>query len=1084
MDKNISRTIFFAGKLKHLSLITRIAVMFFFTCVFCVAGENSYAQRAKVTINKNNATIREILDEIESQTDYLFLYDHEIGTSDKRSIHAVQKTVEEVLNTILDDKNIDYSMIGSHIILSNKEKEEQNGKKDELQPKQDKKQIKGIVVDEKGEPISFVNVVIKGSTIGTVTDDDGHFEIATDKEVTLIFSLIGFKDYEVSTDGKTFLKIVMIEDSKLLDEVVVTGYNEVERKHIASSIATVDMDKIKTRPLFKLQEGFSGTIPGLTVNQTDNLPGNVASFSIRGISTLQGAQPLVIVDGMEQSLTDIDPNQIKSIHILKDAASASMYGSRGANGVIIIETERGKTGKFKVNLHTWMAVQNPIDLPRFVNSADFMRLRNEAHEIQSQPLLYTEEDIKKAEDGLTPNTNWLNEIIQRPSHSYNFSSSISGGGGVGTFNLMLGYIKQMGLNDKEGTNKFSARFNTNINIADKFILLADFYAHRLQVDRLYMNDDGHGLYQIAWRMDPTQGIFYYDTEIPDHYILHNNMNPLASIEKGGIKNYLHDRVTLNIRPKYYITDKFNLEGNISYLLNKSADKSKRQTYKFYDAEGKPLDVWKNVVEANQGVSVSQITARGLLNYHNKIRNKKDDFYAVVGSEVMNYVYTDYREIAKASFFGKLNYSFDNRYLFEATVRSDGSSKFAPGHQWGFFPSASIGWNIHNERFMKKLNQNKLFNELKLRLSYGKIGNENVSPYLWQEIVNYWGWTMRVPNPNFTWEKQKQWNLGLDVKTLNNRLSLTAEIYNKYSYDLIYSDFPVPPLTGSYYLTSSINIGEVENKGWEISAKFQDEIGDFSYSVKGILFDNVNKVLKAGHTVNDTLVFKNNTDKIWYRGIPIDNFYGYKTQGYFQTKEEIEATQAKFPNTLPGDIKYVDQNGDGIINEKDRVFLGDPFPHMNYSIAVDLIYKKWDFSILGQGVGKRLGRLGGQEGYPVLMDGATNSLGAPRQEYMDNRWTPETPNSRFPRVWTGASTNTELSDVWLSNAAYFRIKTIQLGYSFSKIGNLFRNARIYLTAQDAFTFTKWEGLEPERNYGGSGNYPRMATYNIGFQATLF
>lgn len=384
--------------------------------------------------------------------------------------------------------------------------------------------------------------------------------------------------------------------------------------------------------------------------------------------------------------------------------------------------------------------------------------------------------------------------------------------------------------------------------------------------------------------------------------------------------------------------------------------------------------------------------------------------------------------------------------------------------------------------MSALKKKGIIDNMKIRASYGLIGNENVDPYLWQEIVNTWGWTMRVPNPDFSWEKQNQINLGMDLTTLKNRLDITFDVYKKHSYDLIYSDFPVPPLTGSYYLTSSLNIGEVDNKGWELSANWSDKIGDFSYSVKGMLFDNKNEVLKAGYSNSDTLIFKSNTDKIWYKGIPVDNYYGYRSNGFFKDQADVDATNAKLPNTLPGDIKYVDQNGDGVINDQDKVFLGDPFPHYNYSINVDLKYKRWDFSVLGQGVGKRTGRLNGQEGYPVLMDGSSNSLGAPRQEYMDNRWTPDNQNSRFPRVWTGSSTNAVLSDVWLSDASFFRIKTIQVGYTIPRIGNHIRNIRIYMNAQDAITFTKWEGLEPERN-GGNGNYPRMASFSLGFKATI-
>ncbi len=947
--------------------------------------------------------------------------------------------------------------------------------------------ISGTVRDTQGAPVPFANVLVKGSTIGTATNDQGRFELSVDGDVTLIITSIGYRDNEISTAGKKTIDVILVENKIAVEEVVIVGYNEVERKHLASSIEVVDMNKIKTRPIFKLEEGFSGTVSGTYLMQGNNLPGAVpGTIRIRGLSTLQNADPLVIIDGMEQSLTDIDPNQIKSISVLKDAASASMYGSRGANGVIIIETERGNASKFEVNLHAWSAFQKPIDLPDFVNAADYMRLNNEAKQMQGQPLLYTDEDIAHAEKGDDPvnypNTDWLDEVMQRTAHSYNTSANISGGGGVGTFNLMLGYIAERGLNDEEGTGKFSARFNTNINIADRFVLLADFYAHQLQVDRLYANTNGHGLYENAWKMNPTQAI-YYNSDMEEHYMLHNQLNPVASIKHGGSWNAIHDRATINLRPRFYINKKFSLQGNVSYMINKSANKYKRTTFKFFDGDGKPVTTWANAVGAEQGVSVSQITARGLLNYESEIRHKLDKIYFILGSEMMNYNYTDYREISKASFFSKLNYSFEDRYLLEATVRADGSSKCAPGNRWGVFPSGSLGWNIHNEGFMSGITESGVLNNLKLRVSYGLIGNENVDPYLWQEIVNTWGWTMRVPNPDFTWEKQKQANVGIDVTLLAGRLDMTFDTYVKKSYDLIYSDFPVPPLTGSYYLTSSVNIGEVENKGWEFSAKWTDRIDDLEYSISGMIFDNKNKVLKAGYSTSDTLIFKDNTDKIWYRGIAVDNYYGYQSDGFFKDQADVDATAAKLPNTLPGDIKYVDQNKDGIINNKDRVNLGDPFPHYNYAVTLNLKYHKWDLSVLGQGVGKRKGRLNGMEGYPVLMDGSSNSLGTPRQQYMDNRWTPTTPDSRFPRVWTGASTNAYLSDVWLSDASFFRIKTIQLGYSIPKVGSNIRNVRFYFNAQDVFTFTDWEGLEPERD-GGNGNYPRMATFSLGVQATIF
>lgn len=943
--------------------------------------------------------------------------------------------------------------------------------------------VSGEVSDSEGNPLPFVNVLVKSSTTGTMTEIDGSYQISVEGNAILLFSSLGYVSKEVAVQDRETIDVVLLDDTEALDEVVIsTGYNSIASEHLTSSVGVMDMEKLNSRPIGKLQEGFAGTIPGITVRQRNNLPGDAPALSIRGVSTLGSASALVIVDGMEQSMTDIDPNQVTSISVLKDAAAASLYGSRGANGVIIIKTKRGQSGKFNVDVHSWISVDDPIDLPDFVNSADYMRLNNEARNAQGQTPLFNQQQIDRSQNGQLPNTDWMGLVRQRTADAFNTSVNMSGGGGVGTFNLMLGYLTENGLNMGEGTEKFSARFNTDINISDDFVLLADFYAHRLQVDRLNMNSDGNGLYKRAWMMNPTQEP-YYISDLPDHYRYYDGNNPLPRIEKGGFRNNLHDRSTINLRPTYSITDELDISANLSYKIDKSANKYKRATFKFYDGDGKPVETWKNDVGASQGVSQSQVTARVLANYKTRLRGGKDNLNFLVGAETMNYLYSDYREVNKVSFFSSVNYAFNERYLFGATVRRDGSSKFAPGHRWGVFPSASIGWNVHNEDFMASLKNDGIINRLKFRASYGKIGNENVAPYQWEEVVNNWGWTMRVPNPSFSWEKQKQLDIGVDITALDKRLQLTFDIYDKQSYDLIYEHFPVPPLTGSYDLETAANIGEVENKGWELSAQWSDKIGELRYSVKGMMFNNKNKVMKAGYASSDTLNFKGNSDKIWYKGIPIDNFYGFKTDGYFQNQTEIDGTQAKLPNTLPGDIKYVDQNGDGVINDDDRVFLGDPFPHYNYSIMITLNYKNWDFMAFGEGVGKKLGRLNGLEGYPVIMDGKGNNLGTPRQYYMDNRWTPETPRSRFPRVWTGSTTNDELSDVWLSDMSYFRIKSLQLGYTIPKIGNAFKDMRIYLNAQDAFTFTSWEGLDPERQ-GGSGDYPRMATYSLGAKFTIF
>lgn len=955
--------------------------------------------------------------------------------------------------------------------------------------KDNRKTITGVVKDEKGAPIPFAYVLIKGQSSGTSTNDNGSYEITISDDVTLIFSYVGYTSLEISTKGKTIIDVVMRESSEALSEVVVTGFNLVEKQHVSSAIETLDMDKAQTRPIAKLQEAFSGTVPGVILNRSSSIPGGGSSLNIRGVSTLQNSAPLVVVDGIEQSMDDIDPSQVQSISVLKDAAAASLYGSRGANGVIVIETKRGETGDFKINVNTWAAIHTSIEKPDFVGAYDYAKLTNEAYGVQGLAPAFSDIDLEKYKNGTIPSVNWLKEATPKTASTYNATANITGGGGVGRFGLMLGYNNEKGQSGLEGSNKFSARFNTNINLADKFIIMADFYAHRLTVDR-GENGEANTIYQQAWKMNPTQQIYYPENKDVDvspykHYMLHNDINPVAYRNEGGWRQNMHDRITINLRPRYYLTSKLHLAGDMSYMINKSAHKKERMTYKFFDGNGKPVTVWKHSVDGEQGVSISQMTARGTGNFETNLREGKDKLYVVGGSEIMSTTYTNYNEHSKASFFGKATYSFDDRYILEGAVRGDGSSKFAPGHQWGIFPSVSGGWNIHNESFMSELLKKKTISNLKLRASWGRIGNENVDPYLWQEVVNTWGWTMRVPNPEFSWEKQKQINLGLDLSVLNHRLNMSIDWYDKKSYDLIYSDFPVPPLTGSYYLTTATNIGEVRNKGYEISLSWADKINkDLRYSIGVTFYDNKNKMEKVGYQKGSTLVFKDNPNKIWMEGVPIDNFYGYTTQGYFQSQEEIDNTSAKFTGTKVGDIKYVDLNGDGVINDEDKVILGDPTPRYVYSINLNLGWKNWDFYVLGNGVGKRDGSILGLEGQPVINDGSTNALGTPRKQFMEGRWTPENRDSRFPRMWSGASPNSYLSDVWMSDASYFRFKSLQLGYTFKKVTKGISNIRVYGNAENFLTITNWEGTEPERIRGGSGSYPMMATYSLGVQVTFF
>lgn len=1102
-------------RFKQIFRIMRISTFLLMVCVFCSYAGNAHSQNAKVSIRMNNVKLDKILNEIENQTDYLFIYNNQVDINKITSVKVKNEAVAQVLDRILSGTGINYELEGTHIILTTEAIKD-------LHAQQQAKTVTGTVTDVSGEPIIGANIRIKGTTTGTITDIDGNFSIEAEPQSVIEVSYIGYLTQETVINNQKSIRFLLKEDTKTLDEVVVIGYGVQKKADLTGSVANINTEKLNTQSNANIGQALQGKIAGVDIVSQGGAPGSGTRIMVRGIGTLNNASPLYIVDGMYMNSIDhINPNDIASIDVLKDASSAAIYGSRAANGVIIVTTKEGSNteGKPIIDLSVNLGISTASKFLDMLDAKGWAEVTTIARQAIGKPALDMATDLANK-----PDNDWQ-DIMFRPALMQNYNLSVKGGGKYSTYYTGLGYFNQDGI--VKGTNyqryNIQSKNDYKRGIFSAGTNLIISFSH----DKPLHQELRGGMIGTILQSVPT--LEKYDDTREGGYggtygDVVNIPHPLAIIDDN-----IMDRYNENVKIFANLYAQIELFKGLKYKLNLTPDFS-FERYKNY------LNKYDFGLATN---SITQLTERQRRRRNILVENLLT-FDRTFGehkiSALAGYTYQDSRfrhiqaygeglpqgleEIDAAttnrsnegnswrsvltSILGRVFYSYQNKYLFTATIRRDGSSKFGKNNRYGYFPSFSLGWNVAEEKFMENVHW---LDQLKLRGGYGVLGNQEIDNYQYSSTIttgiNYpdgnggllqGAFPKNFANPDIKWEETAMTNVGIDFMVFNNRLSLTADYYVKNTKDILLT-VPIPISSGG--ANDPIrNAGKIRNNGFEFNLGWMDQPNpDISYGINLIGSFNKNKVIAMGSesgSIKGGSTNQNITTSETKAGYPIGGYWLIPTAGYFNSQEEVDAYAKDGkkiqPAAEPGDIKFVDANNDGVINDDDRVFQGSPFPDFTFALNGNMRYKNFDLSIGLQGVlGNKIYNATRQTLEDVTK--GSNFL-ASCLDY----WTPENKNASHPRLtWDDPNRNTRAeSDRYLENGSYLRLRSVQLGYTFPQtwFKGAIQHARVYINAENLFTITSYSGYSPDvnadnANYRGFDNfiYPTNRTFMLGLNVTF-
>ena len=1102
-------------RFKQIFRIMRISTFLLMVCVFCSYAGNAHSQNAKVSIHMNNVKLDKILNEIENQTDYLFIYNNQVDINKITSVKVKNEAVAQVLDRILSGTGINYELEGTHIILTTEAIKD-------LHAQQQAKTVTGTVTDVSGEPIIGANIRIKGTTTSTITDIDGNFSIEAKPQSVIEVSYIGYLTQETVINNQKSIRFLLKEDTKTLDEVVVIGYGVQKKADLTGSVANINTEKLNTQSNANIGQALQGKIAGVDIVSQGGAPGSGTRIMVRGIGTLNNASPLYIVDGMYMNSIDhINPNDIASIDVLKDASSAAIYGSRAANGVIIVTTKEGSNteGKPIIDLSVNLGISTASKFLDMLDAKGWAEVTTIARQAIGKPALDMATDLANK-----PDNDWQ-DIMFRPALMQNYNLAVKGGGKYSTYYTGLGYFNQDGI--VKGTNyqryNIQSKNDYKRGIFSAGTNLIISFSH----DKPLHQELRGGMIGTILQSVPT--LEKYDDTREGGYggtygDVVNIPHPLAIIDDN-----IMDRYNENVKIFANLYAQIELFKGLKYKLNLTPDFS-FERYKNY------LNKYDFGLATN---SITQLTERQRRRRNILVENLLT-FDRTFGehkiSALAGYTYQDSRfrhiqaygeglpqgleEIDAAttnrsnegnswrsvltSILGRVFYSYQNKYLFTATIRRDGSSKFGKNNRYGYFPSFSLGWNVAEEKFMENVHW---LDQLKLRGGYGVLGNQEIDNYQYSSTIttgiNYpdgnggllqGAFPKNFANPDIKWEETAMTNVGIDFMAFNNRLSLTADYYVKNTKDILLT-VPIPISSGG--ANDPIrNAGKIRNNGFEFNLGWMDQPNpDISYGINLIGSFNKNKVIAMGSesgSIKGGSTNQNITTSETKAGYPIGGYWLISTAGYFNSQEEVDAYAKDGkkiqPAAEPGDIKFVDANNDGVINDDDRVFQGSPFPDFTFALNGNMRYKNFDLSIGLQGVlGNKIYNATRQTLEDVTK--GSNFL-ASCLDY----WTPENKNASHPRLtWDDPNRNTRAeSDRYLENGSYLRLRSVQLGYTFPQtwFKGAIQHARVYINAENLFTITSYSGYSPDvnadnANYRGFDNfiYPTNRTFMLGLNVTF-
>lgn len=1158
--------------LHFLMRVTLVQMLLMATVTTLVMASPTNGQEIlekRVTVNAENMELKAVLDLISKQTDARFTYRAKVVQPARRvSLNVTNATLAAVLESLFSP-SIGYKVVGSEIVLMASSVEESSAIAPNYSPVAI--QVSGTAKDDTGSPLPGVNILEKGTTNGTTTDAEGKYVIAVQNESSvLIFSFIGFVTEEVAVGARTQIDVALTPDVQSLQEVVVTGYGTSQaRRDVTGAVASVNADQIKSLAITSFDQAIQGRVAGVQVAQNSGEPGGGVSIRIRGAGSINnGNEPLYIVDGTPYTtLNAINPNDIEKMDILKDASTAAIYGSRAINGVVLVTTRRGKSGKLTVNFDAYNGVENVYKKMDLLDGPQFAKLANEhltnGGTVAANPVWNNPNNLA--------NSDWQNAVF-RTGAIQNYTLSLSGGSDKVTTLFSAGYFKQKGIIIASDYERYNFRLNQDYNISQKLkagITLNGSFINQNKVDwstpfngvltvansmqptnPITTDIDGSFGYNLDGTIDPNGNTFYgwegyanlqyqvNNTPARDYYDV-NLGNPVHYYNKYQKDKPYNQNILASAHLDYEIIKGLTAKSIINLTFdNASRFQSKRVAPSQIDLVGQYRKV-NNVgeyVESRQSWNwVNSLTYSKVINKHNiGVTAAMDVLEANIGKYINSGGFnapdnaqsisasTD-RSVSGNSFIpnslisyiGRATYEYADKYLFSATVRRDGSSKFAEGNKWGTFPSVSAGWRISEESFFKPIT---FIDDFKVRASYGIVGNQGIDDLLYLSTYFVPGFDLytlgdnqtgvqvsqpgKVGDKDLKWEESSQTNLGIDASFLGGKFTLTAEYFTKKIYDML-GNFPVARYLGINGNSVTRNGFSMENKGLELTLGYQQRFNQVNFSASANFSTLHNEVTKLTGGEKDYVdqPLDAGASTRTYVGQTVAGFYGYITDGIIQNNDELRASPMRSVDALlrPGDRKYKDLNGDNVINGDDRAILGHGLPGYTFGLTLKADYKGFDLSVLLNGQGDvQAANLNKYYLYDMRYfngNGLTNVSAD-----MLNSWKVDNTNTDLPRN----SDRAPVSNRWFSNfhiedASFVRIRNVQVGYTLpssvaQKAG--MSRARIFISTNNLYTFTKYTGYDPEigaydRDRGSSvlktgvdaGRYPIARNFTIGVNCTF-
>lgn len=981
---------------------------------------------------------------------------------------------------------------------------------------------KGVVKDAQGETIIGASVVVKGTTNGTITGFDGDFTLESAKKGDILeISFVGYVSQEVKWNGEP-LKITLKEDTKTLDEVVVVGYGVQKKANLSGSVASVDKEQLQNRPIQNVSSGLQGLMPGVTITGTNGAPGmDSGSIRVRGTGTLNTASPYILIDGVEsETMSSIDPNDIESISVLKDAASAAIYGSKAANGVILITTKRGSTGKPKISYSGYVSFQNATNMIDRLSSYEYASMYNQALQAEGKAPRFTDEEIQKFKDGtdpLYPNTDWY-DLAYKTGIQHRHNLNIAGGTENVRYMGSIGYLNQTGVLPNAGREQFNARTNLDMKITKRLSAKLNLAYIKNAYDDASSAYYGGSSDQIIRQLNLIAPwiVARYDDGT---WGTISDGSPIAWLDSGMKVTCDNHNFTGMASLDYKILDCLTFTATGSYV-NNMQNYTYFQKFIQYNAnkasDPNSLDeryyTWNRTnydLLLNYDQTFGKHNIKGLAGWHTEKYNYKEltayrkdfpnndltDINAGDAASQTNSGYT--RELAMLSWFARVNYDYAGKYLFEANIRADASSRFAEGHRWGYFPSFSGAWRISEESFME--GARSWLSNLKIRASWGMLGNQDAlsdyypalntynigATYPFGGALNSGYYQSSYKLSTITWEKATTWGVGLDFGFLNNKINGSLDFYNRKTTGILMqvsvpTEFALNPYTD--------NVGSMNNKGVELNIGYNDRWGDWTFGVAANFAYNKNEILDLGGAdYLDTGYNQRNAV-----GQSINAYYIYKTDGFFNSQEEADAFTAKYGNPFgaggfkAGDLKYVDTNGDGKLNGDDRVYTNSTEPVYTFGLNLTAGWKGFDLSLMFNGAAKVARLFDSHEVYGAF----SGDAGHPASIWKD-AWTETNKDASMPRIFTDtnspSSSRSAQSTFWLQNTNYLRLKNLQFGYTLPKslLSNWgVENVRFYYSVENLFTIDNMKiSIDPEATSQRLSSYPLLRTHAFGVNITF-